>query len=253
MTATPQGAYRRHMTGYDEELAEIYDLLYSAGVGKDYAREAAGLAELIKERKPDTATLLDVACGTGEHLVHFRGLFGGVAGVELSEQMAGRARAKLPGVLIHTGDMRDFALGATFDAVTCLFSAIGYLRGQGELDAALSRFAAHLNPGGVLVVEPWFTLEQWSENHISHTLAQADGKTLVRMGHSTREGRISRMAMHYLLGDPSSGVRHFTDHHEMTLFTMEEYVQSLAGAGFSDIEQAEGWAPRRGRLVATLA
>ena len=241
------------MTEYDEELAEVYDLLYSAGVSKDYALEAAGVSELIKARKPGAATLLDVACGTGEHLVHFRREFDDVAGVELSEQMAGRARAKLPGVPIHTADMRDFALGVTFDAVTCLFSAIGYVRGQAELDAAMSRFAAHLNPGGVLVVEPWFTPEQWRGDHISHTSAQADGKILVRVGHSTREGRVSRMVMHYLIGDPGSGVRHFADDHELTLFTMEEYCQSLAGAGFGDIEQVEGWAPQRGRLVASLA
>jgi ubiquinone/menaquinone biosynthesis C-methylase UbiE len=45
--------------------AHLYDLIYSF---KDYGEEAQDLVSLIRERNPKAGSLLDVACGTGEHL-----------------------------------------------------------------------------------------------------------------------------------------------------------------------------------------
>ncbi len=48
-------------------------------------------------------------------------------------------------------------LGRTFDIVTCLFSAIGYVKTLDNLTRAVQCMVHHLTPGGVLVIEPWFT------------------------------------------------------------------------------------------------
>jgi len=111
--------------------ADAYDLIYD-GIGGDYAAEAAEVTALVRARRPAARTLLDVACGTGGHLVHLREQFA-VEGVELSSHMATRARARLGAVVVHEGDMRTFALGRRFDAVTCLFSSIGYARTPEDL------------------------------------------------------------------------------------------------------------------------
>ena len=118
---------------YERSDAAIYDAM-NRGAGKDYGAEAAAVTEAVLARRPEARTLLDVACGTGEHLSHLRHRFE-VEGLELSEHMAAIARTKLgPDVPIHAGDMRSFDLGRTFDAVTCMFSSIGYAR-----DAAAAR------------------------------------------------------------------------------------------------------------------
>lgn len=239
---------------YGAELAEIYDAIYIHGKAKDYAADVTAIAELIHARSPQADSLLDVACGTGAHLTHFRNEFARVAGVELSEPMRRAARAKLPGVPIHAGDMRTFDLGVGFDAVTCLFSSIGYLRGVRELETAAGRLAAHLQPGGVLIVEPWFTPGQWRDGHVSHIVTEVEGRTIVRMGYSSSSGRrTSRMHMHYLIGEPGSGVRHFTDDHVMTLFTADEYEHALASAGLTGISWVGGWVQGRDRLLAQRA
>lgn len=236
---------------YGPRLAEVYDAIYVHGKAKDYAAEAAALTGLIRARCPAAASMLDVACGTGEHLIHLRDRFARVAGVELSEPMRRVAAAKLPQVPVHAGDMRTFDLGSTFDAVTCLFSSMGYLRDLDELHAATGRMAAHLNPSGVLVIEPWFTPEQWRDGHISHTVAQLEGRTVVRMGFSSRSGRrTSHMHMHYLVGEPDTGIRHFVDEHVMTLFTTDEYEHALAAAGLTGIGWEGGWVEGRDRLLA---
>ncbi|MFS8521446.1 MAG: class I SAM-dependent methyltransferase [Micromonosporaceae bacterium] len=236
---------------YGADVAEVYEDLYVAGQGKDYAAEAGRVTELVRRHRPAADSLLDVACGTGAHLAHLRHTFSRVAGVELSEPMRQVALRRLPDVPVYAGDMRDFDLGESFDAVTCLFSSIGYVADLAQLHAAVARMAAHLRPGGVLVIEPWFTPDAWRDGHLGHTVACRDGRTVVSMSYSSRSGRTSRMEVHYLVGEPSGGVRHFRDTHVMTLFTTGEYEQAVAAAGLAVAGWHDGFSAGRDLLVAT--
>jgi SAM-dependent methyltransferase len=107
-----------------DRTAHLYDLLYSF---KDYEAESAALVALIRGRNPSASSLLDVACGTGRHLELLRPAFPDVAGVDLEPGLLEVARARLPEVSLSLADMRTFDLGRAFDAVTCLFSSVGYL------------------------------------------------------------------------------------------------------------------------------
>jgi hypothetical protein len=49
-----------------------------------------------------------------------------------------------------------------------------------------------------------------------------------------REGRIGRWDIHYLIGRPE-GVEHFTELHEVGLFTPEEYMDAFRRAGMADV------------------
>ncbi|WP_329093484.1 MULTISPECIES: class I SAM-dependent methyltransferase [unclassified Streptosporangium] len=215
---------------YDGELPEIYDMIYRSR-GKDYAEETASVARLVREARPDARSLLDMACGTGPHLAHFAELFEHVEGVELSEDMLALAKRRLPDVPLTKGDMRDFDLGRTFDAVTCMFSSIAHMADAGELDVAVSRLAHHLVPGGVLVIEPWWFPERFASGYVASDSASEDGRTVVRVSHSRVEGRMTRMEVHYLVAEAEEGIRHFTDTLFMTLFTREEYEHALRKAG----------------------
>ena len=239
---------------YDQNTAPVYDLIYGAGVGKDYVKEAGELAALIRERRPASSSLLDVACGTGLHLLHLRDHFAEVAGVELSPQMAAIAAERLgPSVKVTVGDMRDFGLGRRFDAVTCLFSSIGYVQSREELHRTLERFAAHVSPGGVLVVEPWFSPETWIAGTVHHGIAEEDGRTVIRLSYSglTEDGK-SLADMHFLYGEEGVGVRYWRDTHVMSLFAEDDYLDAFAAAGFGPVELLPGWRAGRDRLVAIL-
>jgi hypothetical protein len=48
-----------------------------------------------------------------------------------------------------------------FDANSCLFSSIGYLLSAADLNTAVANMAEHLNPCGVLIVEPWIHPDAW--------------------------------------------------------------------------------------------
>ncbi|MEU4711955.1 class I SAM-dependent methyltransferase [Nocardia salmonicida] len=206
---------------YEADFAEIYDHIHRSR-GKDYAAEAAELARLIRERNPGAASVLDVACGTGGHLLPLRQQFDRVEGLELSEDMLALAQTRLAGIRLHRGDMREFRLDSTYDAIVCMFSSIGYLRTTAELDRTLNCFARHLNPGGVIVIESWVFPEAFLPGYVSADIARTAGRTIARFSHSVREGNATRMEVHYL-DATESGIRHLTDAHQLTLFTRDEY------------------------------
>ena len=206
---------------------ELYDLEYAA---KDYAGEAGTIARIVRERNPQAATLLDVACGTGKHLEHLRHDFA-CEGVDLDDGLLEVARARLPGVPLQQGDMRALALGRRFDAVTCLFSAIGFVGGPEGLAAAARGLAAHVAPGGVLLVEPWLEPHVWIPNRPHVLSADAPGVALARVTVSGLRGeRVSTTGMHYLVGT-LDGVEHFVEDHELYLFTADEMRAAFEEAG----------------------
>lgn len=222
---------------YPAELAESYNRVY-LGRGKDYAGEAADAVRWIRHHAPGAASLLDVACGTGNHLRFYAEAFDEVAGMDLSQDMLAVAKESLPGVPLHLGDIRDFDLGRTYDAVSCLF-AVGHLQSAEELDAALARMAAHVVRGGVVVVEPWWSPDTFDARHVSAELFDDRQPVLARMSHSVRTGRRVRTDVHCMAAHPEAGVRHSSHSFELTLFTREEYEAAFTRCGLSPV-QVEG-------------
>lgn len=210
--------------------AELYDLLYS---WKDYDGEAARLRAEIGRRVPDARTLLDVACGTGAHLERLRAWYQ-VEGLDRDAGLLEAARERLgTEVPLHEGDMRDFQLDREFDVVTCLFSSIGYVRSIRGLQQAVTAMARHVRPGGLLLIEPWFSPDTWDEGHLSRPMVvEGDGFNAVRTNASRVVGRRTVMEFHYLITRPDR-VEHRRERHDLGLFTAAEYRSALDRAGLA--------------------
>jgi ubiquinone/menaquinone biosynthesis C-methylase UbiE len=74
------------------ESAELYDAIYHF---KNYARESEQLQALIREAVPAARTILDVACGTGEHARFLKEHFA-VDGVDINENYLRARDRKTP-------------------------------------------------------------------------------------------------------------------------------------------------------------
>ncbi|RKN11538.1 class I SAM-dependent DNA methyltransferase [Streptomyces radicis] len=233
---------------YGPEFARVYDHVYTLR-GKDYAGETADLVKLIRSRAPGADSLLDVGCGTGGHLVHLAGLFGEVEGLELSPDMLAVATERLPDTVLHQGDMRAFDTGRRYDAVISLFGTIGHAYTEQELRAVFHGFARHLRPGGVVVTEPWWFVEDFIDGYISADVIEPDGLTVARVSHTRRDGDSSRMEVHYLVSDAERGTRHFSESYRHRLYTREQYEEAQRDAGFAT-EYVPGLAQGRGLFVA---
>ena len=226
----------------------MYDLLYEAA-GKNYELEADELHALIQSRRPHAASLLDVACGTGAHLLHLRRHYD-VAGVDFEPAMLEEARKRLPDVPLTEGDMRSFELDRTFDVVTCLFSAIAYMRSTAELDQALETLRRHLSPGGILVVDGWVRRQSWRDPGTVQAFSGAkDGLVAARVARSRRDGNRTTLELHHLVGS-NHGVEHLVERHDMTLFSDDEYRESLERAGLT-VEVVASPHPDRDRYIGT--
>jgi SAM-dependent methyltransferase len=149
------------------------------------------------------------------------------------------ARQKYPEILFHHADMVDFNLGCQFDIITCLFSSIAYTKTPLRLNQALSNMAGHLKPGGVLLIEPWFSPESWNTGIIHATYVNQPDLKIARMNFSERKDGISFFTFHYLVGT-STAVEHFTELHELGLFTEIEYREAFRAAGLEVAHDPEG-------------
>lgn len=220
-------------------LAELYDVIYAK---KDYATEARLIHGVIDRcaRTPhrDRRTLLDVACGTGVHLSHLRAWYD-VEGIELSPWMLNVARRRLPDVPLFQYDMRHFDLGRRFDAVTCLFSAIGYMRSVSELRRAIATMARHVLPDGLVIVEPWLSPDRFIDGHLHADVAEGDGLKVARVAVGRREGDVSVLDMHHMVAS-KTGVERFFERHEVRLFTHEQYLSAFTAAGLVVVFDPEG-------------
>ena len=210
------------------KTAQYYDLIYSF---KDYEQEAEQIKDLITQEHPTASSILDVACGTAEHAKYLSDNFQ-IDGIDLEPEFVRIAQNKVPAGRFWDADMSDFDLDQKYDVVQCLFSSIGYLKKAGQVVDALNCFKNHLNPDGIILVEPWFSPEQWNVGSPHVLTIDEPGLKICRMNSSGLEGNISKMHFHYLIGTPS-GVEHFTEDHELALYTLEEMLSFFELAGLT--------------------
>jgi ubiquinone/menaquinone biosynthesis C-methylase UbiE len=219
-----------------KKSARIYDAMYS---WKDYDAEATRLHELIQlHKKTPDVMLLDVACGTGKHMSllvkHYE-----VEGLDLDAELLNVARERLPDAIFHEGDMVDFSLDMRYDVITCLFSAIGYAKSNERLLQAIKTMAHHLVPGGLLVVEPWFQPEQFHADTLHALFVDQPDLKISRMNRSRVEDGVSILDFHYLVGT-NEGIQHYTEKHELGLFTHAQYMAAFEAAGLHTTYDEKG-------------
>jgi SAM-dependent methyltransferase len=140
------------------------------------------------------------------------------------------AARRVEGVPLHCGDMVDFDLGRKFDVVCCLFRSIAYLKTPDRLIAATQSMARHLAPDGLLIIEPFFTPESYWVDRVTLNECVRDDLKIAWMYVSEKREAIGRMLINFLVGTPR-GVQHFTELHEMGLFSRENFEDAFRRAG----------------------
>ncbi|RZV47407.1 MAG: class I SAM-dependent methyltransferase [Acidimicrobiia bacterium] len=226
------------MYGAYERSAEVYDVLYEQLV--DYDVNAERVAGLIYERQPQAATLLEVASGTGAYLERLSRRFE-VVGLDRSPQMLRRARQKYPDIELVEGDMTGFDLGRRFDAVVCLFSSIAYVQTLAALRSTMKCFADHLNPGGVVVLEPWFPADQWDDGYVGIMSARTEELAVARSSTSIRESERSViLRFGFAVAYPDGTIDTFVEDHPTGQFTVDEHLVAFTAAGLAADYDPEG-------------
>jgi len=140
------------MKTYDVFL-EYYDKIVRS-INNPLEDEVEFLIEdCIKEYKPETKTILETACGTGEvgrELVKNKYK---VTGLDISEKMLKKAEKNLAKKDLVLADMTDFDLDKTFDTVLCNYNSICHLLKWDEWQKFFEMSSEHLEKDGLLIFD----------------------------------------------------------------------------------------------------
>ena len=134
-------AYRGFAAHYDVHMMDWYASVYGAR-----------LREHLENRGLTGGKVLDAGCGTGTLALQLAAAGYDVTGLDLSEALLEKARAKDENKKVRwfQGDITRLALGETFDGITCVSDVLNHLSSIEEWEQALRGFHRHLNPGGWL-------------------------------------------------------------------------------------------------------
>lgn len=229
---------------YTSKSAEIYDALYAF---LDYDRAATKLREVVDYHDPTAKRLLEVACGTGQHLRRLSSWYD-VEGLDINEDLLKVASERCPGVKLHQSDMADFDLGDSFDVVCCLFSSIAYVVTRDRLRSTIESMKRHLAPGGLMVVEPWFGPDNFWTGTITMNVVDEPERKIAWMYTSEAVDLKGVLDIHYLMGTPE-GVEHFSEVHELGLFSDEDYRSALEAVGLDVEHRDDGLLVGRGLYI----
>jgi SAM-dependent methyltransferase len=128
---------------YDETSADMFEPAVVEPIA-DFLAELAG-----------GGTALELGIGTGRIALPLSARGVPVHGIDLSEAMVARLRAKPGGeeIPVAIGDFATTRPGRTFSLAYLVFNTIGNLVTQDEQVACFENVAAQLDPGGCFVIE----------------------------------------------------------------------------------------------------
>ena len=216
--------------------AYIYDLIYSK---KDFALEVSMINELIqKYKKSKGKELLDVGCGSGNHLIHLQKDYT-CTGIDINPGILAIARKKLPGIDFIEVDMASFSFQKKFDIIICLFGTLGYALTLKNMQRTLLNFSHHLNKDGIVIIDPWFSPEKYEVGSPHLTTFSSPDIKIARSDVFERKKNQSIIDMHFLVAERNKKVEHFIDRHVLGLFTPKEILNAITNAQFSKIHLEE--------------
>jgi SAM-dependent methyltransferase len=225
-----------------DRSAPLYDAIYAAR-GKDYRAEAGWIAAVVDEEAQAAArTLLDLGCGTGEHLRHLAGRFE-VTGVDRNLAMLTVARAKLPEVALVVADMTTLALPRRFDVIISMFASIAYVDDEESLAMAARSVARHLAPGGIALIEPGLAPEQVRPPSVAIDTAVVGGTTVTRRTSARRRPEALAIDFEFSVEAPDASAR-YRERHNVKLFTNSAYSAAFGRAGLIARYDGDGPAGR---------
>lgn len=126
-------------------FAKYYDDFY---LDKYHGEDISFLINIIASRK----SVLDVGCGTGNHMAFLKRNFYNVEGLDKYQEMIDIAKEKV-NTIFYCKDILNFKLSKKYDAIISMRSVFNHLKNYDEFEIALNNLLKHINDNGVIVID----------------------------------------------------------------------------------------------------
>ncbi len=219
-------------------VAPHYDTLM-AGVPYDFWLRY--LKKLLKINRAKPATVLDLACGTGNLTELLSQSKYQVTGVDISADMIRVAKLKAQQssqeIEYYIQDAADMDLdGKTFDLVVSVFDSLNYITDPSKLQAAVKRVEQHLNPGGLFIfdVNSCFALQ--NNFFDQDNMYEDEALRYVWRSQYDPDTRICTINMRFFSMGPRGVDEEFREVHRQFAYTETELRDMLIVAGFKKLD-----------------
>ena len=99
-----------------------------------------------------------------------------------------------------------------------------------DMRLAVQNMADHMVSGGLLILEPFLTLQEYSPGRLAARFVDKPDLKISRMFVGQVQDDQAVWELHHLVGRPQ-GVEYFVERHVMGLSTEEQYDQAIIEAG----------------------
>ncbi|UCD06668.1 MAG: class I SAM-dependent methyltransferase [candidate division WOR-3 bacterium] len=220
------------------DLAWLWPLWGSV---EEYREESEEAVELIqKHAKIEVKTLLDITCGGGKNLFHFKKHFDAY-GLDISNAMLDNARKLNPECNFYLEDMRYYDLKRQFDSIY-LNDGIAYITSADDLLRTFQCAFNHLRAGGVMICYAEFCKEDLIQNKTDNTVSKTDGIEITFIENiydPDPEDDTFESVMIYLIREKGK-LRIEHDFHLCGTFKVDVWRDLLCKAGFEVTEYPKG-------------
>lgn len=221
--------------------AAFYDLLYK---DKDYKGEAAYIDSLLQEfvrKDRGNVKLLDLACGTGKHLMQLSRLgYSKLNGSDISASMIDVARSA---VSKNGMDIEFFnhsfqeanQINRKYDVVISMFSAVNYLTNYEDQRSTLQNVHGLLEHGGMFIFDYWNGNAVTTQFSPLKVLRKKNGNTEIMRISETSIDQITQDAIvkfTCLYFEDDKKVSEFQETHHLHYYYFPEIKNLLAANGF---------------------
>jgi len=231
----------------DETIYKAFAGMYDALMADTpYEQWAAYIHGVFKQRLKNSgknATILDLACGTGNITLMLAKKGYDMIAVDASADMLSEARRKADeenlDVLFLNQDMINLDLFGTVDGVTCVCDGLNYILTEEGIGRVFERVRLFLNPGGIFIFD--MNTEYTFKESFGNQRFQAEapsGESYVWDNLYHEEKKINEYTMNFFPLGNSEGI---LEVHYQRAYPPGDIFNMLLAAGFRSVAIYDGY------------
>lgn len=217
------------------DLAEYYYEIEKTN--RKFQQEIQFVNHFFKKNR--TRTVVDLGCGTGEHVTTLQSMGYKIIGIDSSKPMLEIAKKRFPNCRFQPGLIQKFQTNKNIDAVLCLFGTFNYLITNEDIEATLNKLKQNLKHHGLAIFEIWnsYPIQQIKRKPITTVSMTKVGKTIIKRNRgfriATEEDKKIVVEVNYIY---HLGEQQIKDKHVMRVFSFSEITQLFQNFKFEIID-----------------